>query len=71
MRDIKEDLRFMSPLELVINIENEEIEEVIESIKLLSKDEQNKFYNECKEDFFNIKDRWYKFVGYFTNSIKK
>jgi hypothetical protein len=58
MSEIREHLKFMNPLEIILNLETEES---VKEFLLLTEDEQEKFLDDCTNHFIEIKQKWYAF----------
>lgn len=61
--DIKDELRFMNPLEIVVNNEINNMDEVISRISELNQEEMNEFVRSCEERFSEIQNKFECFMS--------
>jgi len=70
MSRINDDLRFMNPLEIVLNYDGlGKMDETINELSKLSLTEQHKFISQCEEILFDINNSFNKFMEMYKNNL--
>jgi len=68
MNRITDDLRFMNPLEIVLNYDGlGKMDETINELSKLSLIEQYKFISQCEEILYDINNSFNKFMEMYRN----
>ena len=68
MNRITDDLRFMNPLEIVLNYDGlAKMDETINELSKLSLIEQYKFISQCEEILYDINNSFNKFMEMYRN----
>jgi len=70
MSRITDDLRFMNPLEIVLNYDGlGKMDETINELSKLSLIEQYKFISQCEEILYDINNSFNKFMEMYRNKL--
>jgi len=69
---ITEDLRFMNPLEIILNYDLDgKIEETIDELLKLPLNQQKEFVIKCKEQFDNVMNSYNRFVKMYMDRVNE
>ena len=72
MNRITEDLRFMNPLEIILNYDLDgKIEETIDELLKLPLNQQKEFVIKCKEQFDNVMNSYNRFVKMYMDRVNE
>jgi len=69
---IIEDLRFMNPLEIVLNYDSDnKMEETIDELLKLPLNQQKEFVINCRKQFDNVMNSYNKFIKIYMDRVNE